>query len=175
MYYESNNMKTTFTFTKKVLIAVILIITLFSSFDVVKLNRMLLDGSMSKVFHEGEDSATIECFWDRTSPDNYRIKINTTLTGKRFDINPDSLNIVSSSPEVDIYSSTSVGVPVTSHKFYTLFGKTQRYISQSIEMVYRSSVDNDSVFLCILPSNYILYDGRTVVKDTIKLSFNAHK
>ena len=160
------------TYIKKVILFTAVMVLLLCSFDVFKMNWMLLDGNICKQFHKGKSSATIECCWDRISPANYRIRISTTLEGKKFTVFPDSLKIVASSPEIEIYPSTSVGIPVTGHKFYTLFGKSSRYLSQSVEMVSRSSVDIDSVFLYFLPSHYILYEGEQVIKDTIIVTFS---
>lgn len=155
---------------KKITFITVVMVVLLSSFDVFKVNRMLLDGNISTVFHEGKDSATIECLWEKISPTNYRISINTTLEGKKFTVIPDSLIIVASCPEIEIYPSTSVGIPVTNHKFYTLSGKSRRFLSQSIEVVCRSSVDKDSLSLYLLPCNYILYEGKPVIKDTIMVT-----
>ncbi len=159
------------SYIKKVSFFTVALVLLLSSFDVFKVNRILLDGNISKVFHNGKDSATIECLWDKISPTNYRIRINTTLEGKKFTVIPDSLIIVASCPEIEIYPSTSVGIPVTSHKFYTLFGKSRKFLTQSFEIVCLSSVDKDSVSFYFLPSHYILYDGEQVIKDTIIVSF----
>ena len=159
------------TYIKKVLLFTAFMVLLLCSFDVFKVNRMLLDGNISKEFHYGKTSATIECYWDRISPTNYRIRINTKLEGKKFTFFPDSLKFVASCPEIEIYPSTSVGIPVTSHKFYTLFGKSRKFLTQSFEIVCLSSVDKDSVSFYFLPSHYILYDGEQVIKDTIIASF----
>lgn len=50
---------------KKVTFITVVMVLLLSSFDVFKVNLMLLDGNISTVFHEGKDSATIECLWEK--------------------------------------------------------------------------------------------------------------
>lgn len=87
-------------------------------------------------------------------------------------VNGESPVHFASCPEIEIYPSTSVGIPVTSHKFYTLSGKSRRFLSQSIEVVCRSSVDKDSLSLYLLPCHYILYEGKPVIKDTIIVTFS---
>ena len=157
------------------IIVLFLAVLVISGFKVIRLKRLLIDGEIRKEYMLDKSESCIECTWEGDSTYAYRISVHTTLRGKGFLVNPDSLCILTTNSNISIIPvkerGKSFGESAWISTCYVLFGKKEKYVKQMFDIVYRTKNNNDTLCFYIVPSNYILYKDYPVIKDTLRLTF----
>ena len=160
-------------------IVLFLALLVFSSYKVIRIKRLLIDGEIRKELMLDKNKSCIECTWEGDSTYAYRITVHTTLRGKGFLITPDSLRIVTTSSNISIIPvkerGKSFGESAYIQTSYELFGKKEKYVKQMFDIIYRTKLNNDTLCLYIDPSHYILYNGHPIIKEIFRITFPISK
>jgi len=152
-------------------ITVLLVLAIVSwSWSLKRIHPMFLDGDVRKTIRVKDDKVHIECFYDTTPVS--QITLSVTMYGRKFDINPASLSITASNPNVIIVphceANRNFEESARIHSSYTIPRfKRITYVSHTFDVIFKSPMDTDTISLCILPSDYLTYDNIPVICDTI--------
>jgi len=152
-------------------ITVLLVLAIVSwSWSLKRIHPMFLDGDVRKTIRVKDDKVHIECFYDTTSV--FQIMLCVTMHGRKFAINPASLSITASNPNVIIVphceANRNFEESARIHSTYTIPRfKRITYVSHTFDVIFKSPMDTDTISLCILPSDYLTYDNIPVICDTI--------
>lgn len=167
IYYRKRNVRFSYVF-------LLMISVICYGFSLKRVKSMFLDGEVKKTINVKTDKVVLDCSYEEFSS-HYRITLHSLMYGKGFSVNPLSLSIVASNPNIIIEPVNRIEKkcesPAQIHSFYSIpsFKKTT-HVSHEFDIIIKDSTDWDSVSLVIIPTDYLMYNGDAVITDTIMLT-----
>ena len=141
-------------------------------FSLKKVNPMLLDGEVKKTINLKGGKVVLDCSYEDFSS-HCHITLHAYLHGRKFSVNPPSLSIVGSRPNIIIVPACGNNDYENSTQFHSLYSiptfRKTTFVSQEFDIIFRDSIRPDSFSLFILPTDYLIHNGTTVITDTIQI------